>query len=240
MHQETTKPALKSDLARLCLPAQRRDADRGITWMNSICACVLLIGVVGAGPAVVTIRPPPGRIESVPTILEPATPKAPMPVRALTPLEEPHNSDPAAPEVVVVTPDTPEISFSIPTLGSIAVPAALAVAPPLRPLAAPARHPTAPVTTMVPRPLDPTGVGGERPQPPYPRAAIERRHQGTVVLSLTVDAAGTITEAAVKQSSGSSILDDRTLEFVLRRWKISPGDGARQFEATVRYVLESG
>lgn len=241
MNENTTGSTvrLKSDLARLCLPQATRDADRSLAWMSSICLLFLAIGLGGTRPAVVAIRPPPAAREVVPAIVEPVAPP-PRTVRELAPAEIVPDAPPEAAAIVVVAPDAPEIAFAVPTLGQLIVPTTMAVAPPVRPLTPPSPRPMARIETPATVPIDPTGLGGERPHPPYPPAALERRQQGTVVLSLEVDETGAIQMIAVKSSSGSAILDRSTLDFVKRHWKIPPGAGTRRFEATVKYRLEAG
>src|SRR5258708_26584352 len=86
--------------------------------------------------------------------------------------------------------------------------------------------------------LDTTGGGGERPQPPYPKIALEQGQQGTVVLRMTVDDAGLITAIDVGQSSGFPVLDRSALDFVRRHWIVPPGKGTRMYEATINYKLQ--
>jgi TonB family protein len=64
--------------------------------------------------------------------------------------------------------------------------------------------------------------------------------QGTVELLLTADEAGLIVSAEVKVSSGSSILDRSSVEFVKRHWTVSQGARGRLFQARINYKLTSG
>lgn len=230
----------KSELARLCLSDASCDADRALAWANSICLVFLAIGIVGAGPAVVRVAPAP-RAAILPAVIESVlVPPPPAPVRELAPDDDvaPEEIDaPAA--VVAVTPDLPEIRFAVPTMGNLLVPAALAVAPPLRPLDPPAPRLAPPPAPPPPAALENTGTGGERPHPPYPAAALARRQQGAVVMLLEADALGRIASISLKVSSGSAVLDRSTMEFVRRHWSVSPGADARAYEATVTYRLEA-
>jgi len=238
MKIERTGPgyALQSDLARLCLPAATRDPDRKFAWTNSICALFLVIGLFGR-QAVIHIQLPPPLEEILPTIIEPLVAPPPATVQEVKPNQMAPQEKQEAPQVVVVTPDSPGIRFSVPTLGTLLAPAALSAAPPLRPL-----RPPDPVAQPVARKqlvtLQNTGLGGERPQPPYPPLALARGQQGTVVLLLSVDAVGVIQTIEVNRSSGFPLLDRGTLEFIKNRWTVPPGDGTRTFEATIRYRLE--
>ncbi len=221
---------LKSELARFCLPAANRDASRKLAWMNSICILFLLIGLVGARTTSIAVRKPPPIEEVIPTIIEPLTP----PPAADQPQnqEQPDQDKPDMPQVVVVTPDSPAITFSIPTIGNLVVPNALAAPPPVAPMKA-----LAPLRNQ-PRNIENTGQGGERPSPAYPRIALEQGRQGSVTLSISVDDAGIITSIAVKTSSGHPLLDRSALEFVKKHWIIPPGGGNPLYETTITYLIK--
>jgi len=217
-------------LPRFCLPAPKRDAERTLAWVNSICFIFLLIGVTGAKNVFISNRRPPPIEEAAPVIIESVAP----PPQQTTPeqKEEQTTSDTTeTPQVVAVTLDTPAVNFSVPTIGNLLVPSAMAAAPPARDMAVPAPLRTVPVV------LNATGGGGERPQPPYPQIALEQGEQGTVVLEMTVDDAGLITSIDVKGSSGHSLLDHSALEFVKRHWIVPPGKGNRTYQATIIYKL---
>ena len=123
---------LKSELARFCLPAGNRDPNRKLAWVNSICILFLLIGLAGARSAAIQIKAPPPLEEVVPTIVEPLLPP---PSTAEQP--QPHEQSDQkteTPQVVVVTPNAPSVSFPVPTIGNLVVPNAVALAPPAEPL----------------------------------------------------------------------------------------------------------
>ncbi len=82
--------------------------------------------------------------------------------------------------MAVAIPQSPSVSFSVPTIGALIVPANLAATPPLEPMR---------TATQIGS-LNDTGSGGERPQPPYPVIAKESGEQGAVVVLLGGDAAG--------------------------------------------------
>ena len=223
---------LKDELARFCLPEANRSPDRKLAWTNSICIVFLLIGIFGAKPASVSIRPVPPVEEIIPTIIEPLPPP-PQIVAANQNENETEPEKPEAPQVVVVTPETPNINFAVPTIGNLIAPSGLAAAPPLHPLAAPA------ALRNVPSQLDSTGASGERPQPPYPKIALEQGEQGSVTLLLTADDAGSLRSVEVKESSGFPILDRGALDYVKRHWSVPPGPTNRLFQATITYRLQS-
>ena len=218
---------LRSELARYCLPAASRDANRKLAWMNSICILFLLIGVAGAKPATIRIKTPAPLEEAIPTIIEPPTPP-PTRIEARRNETQEDTEKTAAPQMVAVTLETPAIHFAVPTVGNLVVPATLAQAPSI-----------APVQTFTPlrKRIVGTGVGGDRPDPPYPQMAQDLGQQGTVLLSMTVDENGGITGVEVKESSGSPLLDKSALDYVKRHWILPTGEAGRIYEAPIRYVL---
>jgi len=222
---------LKDELARFCLPAANRDPNRKLAWINSICILFLLIGILGAKPAAISLKPLPPMEQAIPVVVE-----APPPPQTVTPnqnQEQPDQEKSEAPQVVVVTPPSQNINFSVPTIGNLVVPNAIAQAPPLQPL-----QPPAPLQT-VPSNLSNTGTGGERPQPPYPRIALEQAEQGTVTVLMTGDGAGNIVSVQLKQSSGSGILDRATLDFIKRHWTLPVAATNQLFETSITYKLQA-
>ena len=217
----------------VCLHATERDPNRTLAWVNSVCILFLLIGVAGSKPASVAIKPLPPIEEATAAIVEPLPPP-PQAQPEQQNQEQNDRNSPTRPQVVVVTPDAPSINFSVPTIGNLLVPNAIAQAPPLAPL-----KPVAPLRTQpLLLNLNNTGSGGERPQPPYPRIALDQGQQGSVTLRMTVDEAGLIKTIEVAQSSGFPVLDRSALEFVKRHWTVPPGKGARIYEATINYKIQ--
>jgi protein TonB len=229
MESNQTAPTyeLKDELARLCLPAARRETDQILAWVNSICFLFLLIGILGARRGLIAIKPVPPLQEMVPVILEPVTLTPPATEERKVNLDETKND---APQVVVALPQAPNISFSVPTIGALVVPASLASAPPLEPGRTSAK--------MSVNFLNNTGRGGDRPQPPYPPIALQMGEQGTVVLLLTGDAAGNVVSVDMKESSGFPVLDHATVDFIKRRWRLPASTGARQFQTSITYRLQ--
>ena len=164
---------LKDELARLCLSTARREPERKLAWMNSICILFLLIGIVGARRGIIAIKPVPPIRENVPVVVQPTV----LPPQAIAqkPEQAEQNNQP---RVLVALPNAPNINFGVPTVGTLVVPAALASAPP---------PPPAPLHIGS---LFNTGAGGERPEPPYPPIALQTGEQGTIILLLTGDDGG--------------------------------------------------
>src|SRR6185437_7950031 len=223
--------ALKSELERLCLPAASRNSNRKLAWMNSICILFLVIGIFGAASARVSIKPIPPVEEIAPVVLETIPPP-----QKVTPTENENSNPqptPEVPNVVVVVPNAPNINFSVPTVGNLLAPSAVAKAPPLNPL-----QRVEPVNPLAQ--ISNTGSSGSRPQPPYPKLALEQGEQGTVVLLLSADAAGNVASIQVKSSSGFSMLDRATEDFIKRHWTLPSGISTNQlFETTITYKLQT-
>ena len=219
-NRTTPRYELKDELSRLCLPSVSRDVSLKLAWVNSVCILFLIIGIAGARRGVILIKPvPPIRVE-VPVVVVPTV----LPPQAVAPKPEQPQAI-SQPQVVVVLPNTPNINFGVPTAGTLVAPAALAAAPP--PQAAPVHIGS----------LSNTGAGGERPEPPYPKIALDAGKQGTVVLSLTGDDAGNVVSVEVKTSSGSAILDRATVDFIKRHWRLPADGNTRLFETSISYKL---
>ena len=182
-HMEANRTAagyeLKDELARLCLSTARREPERKLAWVNSVCILFLLIGILGARQGVIAIKPVPPIREEVPVVVQPAV----LPPQAIAPKSEqaqPNNQ----PRVLVVLPNAPNVNFGVPTAGTLVADAALASAPQAAPV-----HIGS---------LNNTGAGGERPEPPYPPIALQTGEQGTLVLVLNGDDAGHVVSVDVK------------------------------------------
>jgi TonB family protein len=222
---------LKSDLARACLPVPGQNAQRRLAWVNSICIFFLLIGITGASTRFPAIMRPPPLEQPIPVIIEPLA----APPTSVTKEVEPKNQDEKeiAPRVVAVTLNTPQIAFSVPTIGNLLVPVAAAPAPPpveLRP---------AVQAKAVPAATGDTGSGGDRPKPDtYPQVALDLRQEGTVVLLLTVDDVGGVTSVSVKETSGFPILDRNARDWVKRHWIQPPINGNHTFQTSIHYRIQ--
>jgi protein TonB len=222
---------LESELTRLSLHATDLDPNRKLAWVNSVCILLLLIGVFGSKPASSTIKPLQIVEQVSAAIVEPLP--LPPQLQSEQQTDEQKNQDPEdAPPVVIMTPETPDINFSVPTIGNLLVPNAIAKAPPFAPL-----KQVAPLRTQ-PSVLNTTGSGGDRPQPPYPKIALEQGQQGSVTLRLIVNESGLINSIEIVHSSGFPVLDRSAMDFVKRHWTVPLEQGARIYEAAINYKLQ--
>ncbi|HSY20000.1 MAG TPA: TonB family protein [Candidatus Acidoferrales bacterium] len=227
MDANRTSPGyeLKGELARLCLSAARRDPQLKLAWTNSVCIFFLVIGIIGAKRGLIAIKPVPPIAEVIPVVVEPLTLP---PQEATEQKQNPDEDKNDTPRVAVAMPQAPNISFAVPTIGSLVVPANLASAPPLEPLRTAAQI----------NAVSSTGTGGDRPQPSYPKIALEEGEQGTVRLMLSGDAAGNVLSVDVKESSGFPVLDRGSVEFIKRHWRLPAGAGSQVFETEITYKLQ--
>jgi TonB family protein len=221
---------LKSELARVCLPAPGRTVPRRLAWVDSICLLFLLIGVVGNQSRLPPRKAVPPLEQAVPVIIEPLPPVV-QPTAEAKPTEQQNDDDkPQTPSIQAVTLETPAINFAVPMPGSLLVPTSVAPTPVETHLKA------ATPVKQEPTQIESSGKGGERPQPDYPIMYQQLGIKGTVVLEFTVNDAGRVVSLDLKQSSGSSILDQHTLDFIKKRWMVPPVNGGHLFSLTVRYV----
>ena len=61
-----------------------------------------------------------------------------------------------------------------------------------------------------------------RIDPRFPRDMLKKKRGGRVLVTVTVDERGIVTEARVKESSGHASLDKAALD-AAKRWKFKPG-----------------
>jgi len=230
-NRATPSYELESEFSRVSLHATDSDPNRKLAWVNSICILFFLIGVFGSKPASIRIKPLPPVEEVTAAIVEPLPP--PPQARSEQQAQEQNNQEQVdTPQVVVVTPEAPSINFSVPTVGNLLVPNAVAQAPPVAPL-----KQVTPLRTQ-PTVLNTTGSGGDRPQPTYPKIALAQAQQGAVTLRMTVDDAGLISTIELVQSSGFPVLDRSAMDFVKRHWTVPPEKGTRVYEAVINYKLQ--
>ena len=223
MDANRTSYELKDELARLCLSSARRDPTQKLAWVNSICILFLIIGIAGARNGGIFIQPVSPIHQIVPVVVEPSV-LPPQMVAEKNPRTEEENQ----PRVVVAIPSAPDIRFSVPTIGTLIAPAALASAPPLKPMEAPSQISS----------IGNTGAGGERPNPPYPDIAQQHGEQGTIVLLITGDAAGNVVSVDVKESCGFPFLDRTAAGFIKNHWHLPTNAGTYLFQTTINYKLQ--
>lgn len=115
----TSRPG-SSDLAKLCLPSSRREAEQGLAYVVSICLLFLVVGLIGLRPPLPTVVPSPADVEVVPVVFVPPE-ASPPPEMALA-------------EVIVA--DNPVATLDRPTVVPVTAAATL-----------PSPQPTVPLTS---------------------------------------------------------------------------------------------
>ncbi len=152
---------------------------------------------------------------------------------ALPPKTEPTAPQPENP--AAITPPTPKpLASPLPAPDAQAVPVLAAEPPkstPAQALKPPSEHPAKATSSIAKTsPVKPKSAmaavfassyaPGENvlPHPPYPAEAQNLGESGTVIMSVTFNASGKVTEAEVAQSSGVRLLDATTRSFILTHW----------------------
>lgn len=126
------------------------------------------------------------------------------------PVEAPSRPAPTPVPRVVETP------LPAPVATPVEVPVAIAAVPSAAPVAAPAPAPAAPAAT------EGALAYVDAPQPRYPRAALQSRAEGTVLLRVRVGRDGLPQSVEIARSSGHAALDDAARRQVLRHWRFQP------------------
>jgi len=140
---------------------------------------------------------------------------AAAPAPALAALPTPVVEAPLA-EVTPVVPVT-----AAPALVSLVSPAVVPSPATLKPIASlvvPAPAAAEPFTTNMP---------GDFPEPPYPRWARQQGIEGNLLVLVEVSSAGSPISVIVRESCGSTALDDHAVGWVRQRWIWAPGPPRR-------------
>jgi protein TonB len=101
--------------------------------------------------------------------------------------------------------------------------------PPPAPPAAPPAPPAAPPVAAEP-------VMATHTPPPYPPISQRLGEHGTVLLNVTIDENGRATEATVATSSGSTRLDNASIDFVKQRYRWKPATQGGKAIATRQQI----
>lgn len=156
-------------------------------------------------PPAAELRPDLTLVDIVP--IRPVTPPPPV-VKIVEPTPRPQ---PAIRETV-----DPRPAIDVPVLvdQGIAVPETVVDAAPAND-APPTIEPSGPVLGMQLQ-------YESAPSPTYPRAAIQRNLEGTVLLRVLVDTDGSPLEVGIERSSGHGVLDREAVRHVQRNWRFRP------------------
>src|SRR5207302_3234831 len=207
--------ALRSDIAQFCLPAANRDANRKLAYVNSICLLFLVIGLAGLNPPKLEQKFPERAQEFVPVeiVQPPEPPKVEPQPQQERPEQQPDTPVEMPQVATVVAADPSQVKFAVPVEGPVVfAPAKFAQAPPQQPKT------TTPQFTR----LTGSNEGGNCLMPSYPPAALLDRIQGTVWVNITVETNGVPINVELRQSSGSSILDRHTIQWIKNKWRWPP------------------
>lgn len=213
-----------SDLSRLCLPQEYKDSNRQLAWVNSICCLFLLIGLVGLKPPPVHIRELSEITEIVPIVITPPEEPPPPPKPEDEP-PPPETTTEVAPDIpvvaTVVAANASAVAFAVPVEGPVVL-APVRFAPPPPPVTKAPPKPTSQRVALTPGEID---WGGNSDQVEYPIAAKRKGREGTVVLEITFDGAGTMVSNKVLKSSGDTDLDYAVKEKARRHLRLKNPTG---------------
>ena len=215
---------LRSDLAKLCLPSASHDENRKLAWLNSICFLFLVIGLIGLKTRKVIPKTLEEIVDVIPVVFTPPVeePKVdPEPqIQEPDPTQELSVETPQLATIVAADPSA--VSFAVPVEGPVVfAPARFAAPPPPSPPKPPAR----PKPTV----FNAGASQGTFPDPPYPSLALRRHYEGKLMLYVVVDPSGSAASITVKDSSGYSILDTHSTDWVKNRWRWPAGDTRHYF-----------
>jgi len=231
---------LRSELALSCLPQGRHEPGRHLIWINTLCALVLLVGLLGWQRPLSRLHLSSSldEVQTLPVLFTPPPESARAPSdTAPDPDVVPQAADfvevPSVP--TPVAPLSADVAFAVPIEGpTIEVQSvALAEPPPSAPVPVAASDVTGP---QVFRPGQGAPDGGFYPDPEYPRDALLRREQGQTQILIEVGADGRVERTEIRISSGFTSLDRHTLSHVRRFWRFPPGQ-RREYLWTAEYVL---
>lgn len=237
-----------------------------LAWLVAVTGCFLLVGLAGlaredgsftielgsaglpAGQELASQETTMAELQAMETVEETAVSE---------PIEVPIEM-PAPAELPPELTDLPELVPALVTEDLFTVPAAPRLETARTPVEAPKPQPK-----MRPAPTQPTrtarrptttaatagtggspgtgmagagGGGGRFPSPPYPSFARSRGIQGSVMLTILVNAAGAVESAVVAGSTGYSELDNYAAGWVRRNWRFPPGE-ARSFKLPIVFKL---
>jgi TonB family protein len=196
---------------------------------TSVAFHLLLVGWLGFG-----VPPAPARLRPVPVapppppVIEDIQLEAPPPPKA-TPVLRRDPASPALPDLpapvaaIAAVPASVPVNFAIQALG------------PVRLVATAGEASGAGLAATAPVPQEVVGRSLLTPALSYPAAALLRRLTGRVVVEFRTSARGDITDARVRVSSGSELLDEAALENLrLGRWVGEAGYFTKTYDFQLR------
>lgn len=228
---------------RIRLPRQERPY---AAWLSGLALAMLMTGIFGAMHPLLPFQDQAFAAASDAVEIQDFAPSTEPP--ASVPKEE--SPPPAEPPVELEIPPLPEVT---PPLAPPEVPELVAeekpppVSPPKPKMPAPEKPRSQSIASA--RAAQPSsaassapvvfkgGGGGRFPEPAYPMAAKASHTEGTVKLTVTVEASGLPSSVEVSSSSGSRLLDASAADCVHRRWRW-PSGPVRHYLVPVKFQLQ--
>lgn len=235
---------LKDELAQFCLPRSEKDPTRKIAWTNSLCVCVLLVGVIGVERIAEWV--PKSRVEEPPIVQidESKPPPQEFIKRDASEEEELQEAMPDQPVLpTLVAIDTGNIPFSVPVEGVVSIAASTVLAaPPPRVITRQTQAP--PVAKAPSEPANFGGLGkktanGYVPNPDIsdlPKELQKNLPRGVVTLRLqfTVTTTGELKDLSIEKSSPYSVFDQFILDWYKRKGTFVAKDQDASYYDNVR------
>jgi hypothetical protein len=217
---------LRDELAQFCLPKADNDPARKVAWTNTLCLCVLAIGIMGIQKPMALILKLKAE-ETQPVVIEDNKPVQQEFVRREeTQEEEPQDAQPEQPLLpTVVAIDTGNVSFPVAVEGPVVVASSpVAAAPPprviTRQVAPPAAKPSNEPTRFAG--FGKKGKDGFVPTPDIsdlPKELQKNLPRGTVIMRMqfTVTTQGQITNIQIEKGSPYPVFDQFMIEWYKRK-----------------------
>lgn len=216
-------------MQRWHLDWQQLRLEHSTGWALAVAINLLLLMLMTLPtPALDGLRPPPPVPVTHPWIeLQPQAPTPPAP----PPPVAPPRPQPVLNEVLRTS--APAVAQSV--LAAQPEPFELPV-----PASQPAQAAPAPSASAAASPDSEASIDYDfAPLPDYPRPAMQRGLQGTVLLRIAVDHQGRVQQVEIEQSSGHAQLDRAALLQVSRHWRFRPAlRGGQPVAGWVRVPIE--
>jgi len=195
----------------LALPSPvvaRLQPDRATALGIALFINILVLGALTL-PRELPMEKPALPADETPLVVEQITRAAPVPLPPVPPPPAPPPRQPRMPSLPTPLPSA---------VGELPAPIDAAISAPVQ------RSQTPPATAQ-PAAVSETAVGyGIAPPPAYPRLAVRRGWQGSVVLRVLVAADGRPQQVQIAVSSGHDVLDEAARAQVLARWRFVPAE----------------
>ncbi len=201
-------------------PILYRPPSKNLVWGALGCTLVIYVGAIVAA---IKREAPPVNLADIPTATVEAT------------LDQPEDQPTPPPEDIPI-PEPPPMPQEVPEFHEEVTPPPRLQHPtkPTAPIKAPQVGISKPSTMSI---SGAKAVAIYSPKPPYPYQARAQHLTGSGVCVLSIDvASGTVTEATMATSTGTSVLDNSATS-TFKQWKFRPGAAAPKVKVPIVFNL---